>query len=326
MDDPWKFWRDWLARISDPSLPTIDAHAEAPQWGFYRMSSRDRADKKIVRQVPVAIWGDAGALWCKVEGAVYGGDRVAMAWQRVNLPITEEVYRAVAERDEPWPDIDPIVADQIRSGIGGNQPPQDEAEILREQIDAARAGISEYASIGDDEACNRAQSLRARLLELSGKADKIREREKRPHLEASKAVDARFMPLVKDAKDGADTVRRAMEAYQTAKARRETEARRRAEEEARRAAAAAEPTSATAPATDPPPAARASSPIRGAYGRAASTKPVIVITDVTDWPALLAYYAEHSDVRALVRRLADRAVAAGEAVPGVTTEEQRKIA
>ncbi|WP_146617824.1 hypothetical protein [Rhodoplanes serenus] len=283
-----------------------------------------------MRQVPVAIWGDAGALWCKVEGSVYGGDRVALAWQRINLPITEEVYRAVAERGEPWPDIDPTVADQIRAGIGGNQPPQDEAEILREQIDAARAGIAEYASIGDDEACNRAQSLRARLLELGSKADKIREREKRPHFDAAKAVDARFMPLVKDAKDGADRLRRVMEAYMTAKAKREAEERRIAEqarlaEEAKRRASEPGPVQPPAPEL-PPPAARASAPIRGAYGRAASIKPVIVITDVTDWPALLAYYSDHPEVRALVRRLADRAVAAGEAVPGVATEEQRKIA
>jgi hypothetical protein len=326
MADPWKFWRDWLARLADPSLPEIDAHAEAPQWGFYRMSSRSREDKTIVRQVPVAIWGEDGALWCKIEGTVYSGDRVALAWQRINLPITEEVYRAVAERGEPWPDIDPTVADQIRAGIGGNQPPQDEAEILREQINAARAGIAEYTTIGDDEACNRAQSLRARLLELSGKADKIREREKRPHFDAAKAVDARFMPLVKDAKDGADRVRRAMEAYQTAKAKREAEARRRAEEEASRAAASVESTPAASQAVEAPSAARASAPIRGAYGRAAASKPVIVITDVTDWPALIAYYSEHPEVRALVRRLADRAVAAGEVVPGVATEEQRKIA
>ena len=69
--------------------------------------------------------------------------------------------------------------------------------------------------------------------ELAGKADKQREKLKRPHLEAGKAVDAQWMPLVRDAKSVADMLRKYIEDFETTKLRE----RRRLEEERQRAEA-----------------------------------------------------------------------------------------
>src|SRR6202030_1659522 len=68
-------------------------------------------------------------------------------------------------------------------------------------------GVPEYKGIESDEQAARGQSLRSALTALSGKADKIRVAEKEPHLQASRDVDAKYMPLVTLAKEGADTIR-----------------------------------------------------------------------------------------------------------------------
>jgi hypothetical protein len=336
MSDPWRYWRDWLARRADPSLPPLDQHVEKPEQGFYRMKTRDG------RMMPVAIWNQNDKWWVKFDGQTYGGDRVTIAWQRVIEPITEAVYRAVAERGEPWPDIDPTVSEQIdpRDTIGGNNPPQDEAVLIKEQIEAAKARLAAYAEITTDDQCASAQTLRARLLELSGSAEKIRVREKQPHLDAGKAIDAKWQPLVKDAKDGADRVRRAMEAYETKKLRQQREEQRKAQEAAEAAEKAAREAAAAAeraglpvesvlakpsPAFDPAPKAQPTQ-IRGAYGKAASRKAVVALGEVTDWSALYRFFAENEEVRALLRKLADRAIASGQTVPGVTTEEKARVA
>ena len=79
----------------------------------------------------------------------------------------------------------------------------------------------------------RAQSLRSRLLDLSREADRKREEEKRPHLEAGKAVDQKWMSVVRMAKDAADGIRRAMEAWETIKLTRRRDEERKAEETAK---------------------------------------------------------------------------------------------
>jgi len=311
MSNDYSVWRALLAG-GDP-----ERHVDHPASGFYRVRKQKNGPF-----VPIAYWYDQeGALVCVMDGSPVSDLRAREIWPWASAnPIAHETYLAVTERGENWPDIDPTVAEQQRTGIGGNNPPEDEALILQEQIEAAKAGASEYATIADDATLAKAQSLRARLNELSRTADKRREADKKPHMEAAKAVDTRWMPLVKMAKEAADAIARAMSAFETEKLRKEREAQRAAEEAARKAADAGKP----APVAPPPPAAPA--PVKGAYGRAASVK-LIKVATVTDRDAFYGYVKDHPDLIGLLDKLAQRAVDAGrENIPGVSIEEQRKVA
>lgn len=318
--DRYAYWRAAL-RGEKP-----EANPDNPQDGYYRV--RERKGGPLV---PVALWFENDQQLCVIGGKLVDETTACERWPYfADKPITHEVYTAVAERGENWPDIDPTVADQQRDGIGGNNPPEDEAIILQEQIEAAAAGANAYAKIEDDETLRKAQTLRSRLLELSRTADKRREDLKRPHMEAGKAVDAKWQPLVKLAKSFADGIATAMNAWETEKLRREREEQRKAEEaqrkaeaEARAAEEAGRPAPPPAPVAPQPPAAPA--PIKGAAGRAASVKLVRVAT-VTDQDAVYRYMRDRPEVVELLAKLAQRATDAGHDVPGVKIDEQRKVA
>jgi len=249
--------------------------------------------------------------------------------------VEEEAYRAAFDLGR-WPDTDAIVAEQVRPPPAGhNQGPTDEAEILREQIEAAKAGADEYAKIEDDETAARAQSLRSRLTELAGKADKIRKAQKQPHLDAGKAIDAKWKSIIDAGEDAAKAIRNAMNAWETKKLKAEQEwianERRRAAEQQRESGvtdAEIDRSQAVLGAIlgEPPEPPPAKTQIKGGYGRAASVKVVKVVTDVTDWAALYGFLASHPELKDLMRKLAQRAVDAGHTVPGVAVEEQRKVA
>jgi hypothetical protein len=323
MSDLYATWRALLAGERAP------LHESEPACGFYRLS-RSKDDKTMVG---VAIWAkDAEATEPPGHDGVYAmRDNRLVDVERVwpfcaRYPVTEEAFRAW-ETAGVWPDDHPVTAPAIGHNSG------DDIEVLRDQIESASAGASDYAAIDSDEKQAKAQSLRARLLELGREADKQREAEKRPHLEAGKAVDAKFQPLVKAAKTAADQIAKAMSAWETLKARRAAEtqrkadeARRVAEEKARKAAEAGKPVPAPVLVPDPEPVPQPAMQVKGAYGRAASVRIVHVVTAITDAPALFAFLKDHPELKALMLTLAQRAVDKNFSVPGVTVEERRKVA
>ncbi len=322
---------NWKRRLAGEQVET---HPDEPVYGFYR-----------VRQgrggpfVPVAFWyTPEGDLRCKMNGTMVDDLRARELWTFASEnPITHEVYTAVSNGAK-WPDIDDTVSDQIderqRQRIGGNNPPTDPAGLLKEQIDAAAAGVDQYKEIDSDDTLKKARSLHARLLELRGTADKSHKKEKEPHLEAGRAVDRKWFPLRDAADVAAKLLNKVMDAWETKKLRiaREEQRKRDAAAEAAARAAVPERTPDQAPPLAPaPPAAPAITapapiaPIKGAYGKAASVHVVNVITAVEDWDALYATFKERDEVRALLRKLADQAVRNGQSVPGVTIEEQAKV-
>lgn len=313
----YTYWRNALAGDFGP------VHDSDPQAGFYR--------KRVSRGgpfVPVAIFEHEGKPVALVNGSQADADEV---WTYVcQHPIKEDWYHTKMG-GAPWPDEDGAVAASLAPPPAGhNNPPQDEAEVLSGQIDAAAAGIGDYAEIKDDETAARAQSLRSRLLELSGDADKKREAEKAPHLEAGRAIDKKWQPLVKAAKAAADRIRDALGAHETRKARAAAEAARKVEEERRRLealAAKARPAAKLLPpaAAPPPPAPEPVTAIRGAYGRAAAVK-VVKVATVTDQDAAYGYLKNRPEVVDLIAKLAQRAVDAGYDVPGTEVSTERKVA
>jgi DNA polymerase III gamma/tau subunit len=319
--DPYAFWR---ARMAGQNT---DAFAAVAHAGFYRTS----------RGEPVAVWEHEGALVAQVGSrrpvaadAEFCERTFANACQ---YPVTHEQYTA-AMAGAPWPDMDPTVHEQIKAPRQNE--PVDEAEMLRDQIDSAKSGAEAYAKVADDETAAKAQSLRARLNELAREADKKREALKKPHLEAGKAIDATWQPLVKDAKGAADGIGKALSAWETEKARRAEAERRRVEEERRKAEEARrlaeeEAAKAGSPPPAPPPAPVVEAPpepvqtqVRGGYGRAASIREVKVATVVDQDKAYLAMRT-HPELVDLIAKLAQRAVNAGHDIAGVEVTVEKKV-
>lgn len=288
---------------------TIAIHDGEAQPGFYRKRKGRSGPFE-----PVAIWRDeSGGLVAKVGNEM--ADPVAL-WSWVcDKPVTEDAYRAVADDGKPWPDDAPT--------IGHNSGPANDFEALADQIESAGATVSDYEKIADDEMQSQAQAARARLNELSREADKKRTAEKAPHLEAGKAVDAKWQPLVKQAKTAADAIAKAMSAYETAKARKEAEERRRAEEEARKAAEARTPAEVQ-PTAEPGPEPIKTT-VKGGYGRAATVK-VVKVATVTDQDKAYQAMRTHPELIECIAKLAQRAVNAGHEIDGVSVEEERKVA
>jgi hypothetical protein len=305
-------------RLTREQMQSLGVSENDPQPGFYRKRSKGGSD------MPVAIWDGAEGLV-----ALSGNDPVdpVEIWSWVcSWPISEDVYRDVAENGKPWPGSDPVVQEQI-AGAGHNSGAVNDAEAFADQVDAAEKGKDAYAKITDDEQLASAQSLRSRLLELAGEGEKKHKREKEPHLEAGRAVDKAWLPNVKRARAAADFVRASMSAYETEKLRkqREAETARLAAEIAARKEA--EKNNAPPPVeTAPDPVASAPTPIRGSYGRAASVSVVNVVTAITDQDALYRFLRDHPDLKNCMFDLAKRAVAKGHEVPGVAVEERAKVA
>jgi hypothetical protein len=224
--------------------------------------------------------------------------------------------------------------------MGHNVGDVSDLDLLRDQIEAAKQGAEAYAEIDSDDMAGKAQSLRARMNELAGNVDKQREELKAPHLKAGKAIDAEWMPLVKEAKGVADWLAKAIGAFRDRQRlerqrlelerQREEAARQREEEQARETARAAleagrpvviPPAPEPLPPLPPPPDDR----VKGGYGRAAHVTTVRVVTAITDQDALYQFMRDHPDLRKCLLDLAQRAVKASREPPGVTIEEKAKV-
>jgi hypothetical protein len=311
-DDQFATWR---ALLSDPKAlgASIQINENDPQPGYWRARPR-----KTMAWLPVVFWygKDDGALRClHGRDKVFDLDAMRRLWLScVRNPISTPTYKHWLETGG-WGDVDDAVADQVvRPGSNvADIPPE---ELIRDQIESALAGVDKYQAVDSDEQAAAAQSLRARLLELKGEADKIRVKEKRPHLEASQAVDAKWQPLVKDSQGGADRLRLAIAAYETRKAEAaRLEAQQRYEAE--RAAAeehALPPPEIAEPET-------VTGQVRGGYGKAASVRMVRVLDQVTSWVELSQFYLHRKELQDLLRKYANADLKGNAEVPGITVKE-----
>ena len=297
----------WETMLRDPSQlgKTIFANEEEPQPGFYRTK----------QGTPVAIWFDEDDQTLNViEGdRVVPTERFGAVWTMVLArPVTEEAYTAVRDGGI-WPDVDAVVAETIGSNIKDANDP----ESISEMIDGLAKGAIDYFDrlLADDDEAAKAQSIRARINELSGKADSIREEQKKPHLEAGRRVDATWQPMIKKAADTNTRLRLTLSRYEDWK--RQQEAKRiAAEAEARRQQLRADEPLPEAPE---PAAPAPSATIKGGYGRAASVRTIEKVTAI-DIMKVFPRYIGNADVIALITKLVQKDVDAGITVDGATVE------
>jgi len=312
-------------------------HDGEPQSGFYRQRTTFGKPGSMAAGPweAVAYWKDTatGAQRCHRNGREADPQRALEIWPYASAnPITAEAYWHFIDTGE-WQDED-AGAREARKGPDID-PATDPVGSMRAEIEKARAGLPDYATIESDEQAARAQTLRSALTALSGKADKARTVEKAPHLAAGKAVDDKWQPIVKLAQAGADDIRKALQAWETVKLqaqRKADEENRRREEAARREQEwqdaappgsvperAAVPFTPAAPNT-PPPADK----IKGASGRAASVGVRRVVKSI-DLDKCYEQFGGLPQVYNLFLELAQKAVDNGRDVPGATIEEEATI-
>lgn len=310
----YDWWERALAgeEIGGPALPI---HEDSPQSGFFRKRA-----SKAGAYLPVAIWrGSDGALIGLLDGRE---TNPADLWTYcAPHPISEEHYRSRIDSGKWFDEDESVTASLVPPQVGHNS--GSELESLQDMIDSALEGVSDYEQITSDATAAKAQSLRSRLLELSGDADKAREKLVRPHLDAQGAINADYMPLVKSAKSGADLIRAALKAHEN---RKDVEAKARLLEEAKKQAAEA---FKHAPLGSEPPKpvathAPAAAPIKGSYGRAASVK-VVKRVVITDLQAVFTFFKEQPDVAEFFAKKVKKAVDAGFTIPGVEVTEEKDI-
>lgn len=296
-----------------------------PQSGFYRQKNQ-RGEYE-----PVAYWKDSatGEQRCHINGRAPDPQRALEVWPFASrYPISSAAYWHRIDTGA-WQDNDTGAA-AVAKGPEID-PEKDPAGSLKAEIDAARAGLDNYKLIESDEQASRGQTLRAALTTLSGKADKTRVAEKEPHLQAGRDVDAKWQPLVKLAKEGAEDIRTALGRWEDQKreaarkaqaetdriAREHAEAVRKAEEDNKPPPAAPpKPVAANVPA----PAAQ----IKGASGRTASVTTKTIVTEI-DFDKAVAHFRNSSELKEFLTDLCQTALAAGIRVDGILTEERSVI-
>jgi hypothetical protein len=237
-----------------------------------------------------------------------------------------------------------------RAVLGGNHPPEatpfERAEKeIGDLYDEAKLWL-DGAAVEGEEVAGGLSNLLNLLRGAEKAADAAREAEKKPFLEAGRAVDAKFGPVIKRAKLAQDGCKKALAPWLEQKeaekraaaevARREAEEKARAAEAAIRAASAAnleEREKAEALVKDAKRAEAKASKAEhdtakavGGIGRAVSLRPTYtpVLVDVKE--ALRHYWtAEHDEIVSLLNSLAARDVRAGaRSIPGFDVIEEKK--
>lgn len=305
--DQYDFWRRRMAG------EVVPIHDSEPQAGFYRLKTRDG------NWQAVAYWFQSdGVLRCRIGGKDINEQTANERWPWASkAPISHDVYKAVIAGD-PWPDQhEGVLRDRANSD---NAPADESFDGLKDRIEDLVRDADALIKAGpaaDQSAADRASDLANRLAELHKSADIARAAEKRPHDEAARAVQAKWTPLM----SAAEIYKRIKAAVITPFLVAEDAKRRAAEVAARQAAE--EAAKAGQPIPEPATMQR-STPKAGSGGRRSVALRTVKVITISDRAALLAFFAANEQITEVLQRLAEKATAAGVAVPGVTvTEEQR---
>jgi len=306
-----------------------------PQCGFYK--------RRLVKDgewLPIAFWRNKDdRIVCCFGGKLV--DPVEHWTFAAKYPVSEAAYRHYIQKGH-WPDDSPDVP---RSNM-----PSDPFEALKleieDKLEQAESWLKTVPKVLTEADANRARNMQAAFLQLSKRADVLHKAEKQPHLDAGRAVDAKF-EFRKGVASVADRLRdvftafmRAEEARQRPAAQKKFEDERRKAEEARRAAEEErqrlereDPTLAVLTEQQAlPELPLAPEPVKvqvgGGVGRKAGLKSVYVGT-IVDWQKVLKHFSGHPQIRDLLQKLVDADVRLNKtqcSIPGVEVREERVAA
>lgn len=267
-------------------------------------------------------------------------------------PVTEAAYRAAFDTGR-WPDDAPAPASapaptvEAPAPIGHNAPPQgNDLDSIKVELAGETETVNEFLKkpVETQEVADQIGPWAKRLTDLVWRADKLREDEKRPHLDASRAVDDKWRQPIASAKELCRKIKAHLEPYLLKKKAEEDARVRAAAEEAerlRKEAEAAAAAAAKAGADVGEQNARMVELNKQAAAAAAAAKPKPVSVgrtgakvsirvekraEITDYVALLAALSNKTEVRELVETLANRAARADIELPGMKIIEVSKAA
>jgi hypothetical protein len=356
VSDIYAYWRAALAgqgedELRELRLPTVDgvANGEAPQCGLWKVSHKKGAPKVLMQ-----VW------------LAHADGTVADKWT-TNLLLTGQIDRLRASPEvicDRWLFAEPCSKEEAafwrQHGRWPADPeplptrthnlPSDPFEALSievtDRLEQASQWLTVHAPIGSQVDCDKARNYQAELLGLLKRADAMHEAEKRPIIEAGRAVDRKF-DFRASVRKLADALRDAFEAFMRAEERRlqeerdrqwrEDQARVEAERqriEAERAQKLADDPAAALtdpepemPAMPPPPA-----PVKvqsgGGVGRKAGLRDDWEI-EITDYKLAALHVIEQPDVSIVVGKAIQRLVRAAKGkidIPGVTIRKIRRAA
>lgn len=310
-------------------------HEGKPEPGYYRTRAY-----KGGPFLPVAIWKEGEQMVCRVGAQMADVNETWLYCADKRVPKADAMHAFETGR---WPDEPPPI--QTRSNM-----PSDPFEALKVEIDDKQAQAEEWLKahpeVKTQQDANLARNMQAALLGLNERADEIFEAEKRPIRQQGKAVDDKFR-FRQAVADVAVRLRKAYERFLVAEENRqkaEAEAKLKAEQERvlaerqrleadRATKVRDDPVSAL---TEAPPQMPelplVAEPVKiqagGGVGRKAGLKDNW-IGIIEDYPATLAHFAQHPDVRGVVEKLVKHVVkdAKGSCkIPGVKIKNERVAA
>jgi hypothetical protein len=342
-DPQFDWWRNALQGTFGPKYGDgeDDIHS-----GYYRRpQSRDA----------IAFWRAEGELVCLVNGKPYRGMEAGELFNWCyRHPVTFAAYNERLEKGS-WPDEHDNV-----TRILANAPDEDTFEgiesLIKSLASEADILITKGAAKTQHEA-DRAAHVATELGRLVTKADKLRETEKRPHLEAERAVDAKWRPMLdigavykrikaaiitpflnaENTKREAEFRKQQEEAsIAREKAEAEEELRQRALErhEADQLEALAQgqeppppPPELTTTVPEPMPVAEPEFvPATAGIGTRKISSRTNTRANITDYDQAVAFFKDRDEVKDIIQTLANRAAKAGVRVPGVDIVKEKVAA
>lgn len=292
--DDYQWWRDALAGVKG------EAHDGHPHPGFYR-----RRKVKGGPWLPVAIWrDDLGLVQC-VVGAEFAPEDADDTWLACALhPVTEADYRHACSTGA-WPGDAPATP----AAAASNNPPTEAQALparIEEAVQKARAWL-EGRSIVSQADADRCETMVHELAGLAKAADEQRDAEVRPHLEAQRAANARWKPIVDAASSQVRAIKAALAPFLKAR-------------EAEKRAAAA-----TAVARGDEVRVDTRATTSGLSGRRVALR-TVTRANVTDWEKAALFFANNPELQAVVQKLANKVAAVGGTVPGVEIMKEQVAA
>ena len=264
-----KDYNYWRAKLSGES---IGAHPDDPQCGFYSM-------KRGGELIPAAIWRDeSGDLIASVDGKKADASEI---WTWVaNRPVKYAEFKERADTGR-WPGEADVKEIGAYSSAG-------KSDVMLKEIKAIEQAAEEIGidNIGAQETADKAASLAVKLTDIAKVAENYRKAEKQPHLDADRAVDEKWKPIIDLARAKAKEIKSAITVFMK----------------------------------------KANAPAKQAGGWDGKRKVAMrtrKVAEITDYDAALAHYGQKDDVKKLIQRLANADARAGVEAPGckIITEE-----
>lgn len=312
--DKWIYWREALA-VRKP----VDAPHGVIAFGFYRAR-----DGEAIAFTEEGVWRSSD------RPIPNHNDTMLDLFARVSpYPVEHAAFLAYCETGR-WPDeVAPV---EVPADLPAHERTDAELSAQREAMAAWFKEIG--GKVTTQEQANKAGNFADVFAKLEKASDEARKSEKEPHLEAGRAVDAKWQPIVKRAAELKTWAKSTTTAFLIAEKARiaaeekaAAEARAKAAREAEEARRAAEATGA------PPPAAELAPPPAPPPQKAKAAKVHLRtrnVHEITDIRALLTYFADMNqtppDLLAVCQTLVNRMRAAGVEVPGVVTKQIEEAA